>query len=294
MIIKELIHIAIAVALYYLWTEYYAVNSVIAISLSILAYLVLRAASNIKLLAQGILALQSPYRAELIIEPNFKKLFEHPEVKSFYDRALPALRGKDGLRCGKDALLEKYHFRFMVSNGLIWSDMHKTFWSEIMFRGRIIDTDRRFENEDDRDAREEEPYLAIQLKHGFVKMYFWGKTYEDDATVISQFPLFIFDDIPYSILNRVGFGEGKDAYLKLRRLNVPGNAVVTGKIMKKIEKARIIQAAQVEKYGFESFSEGDSDVTQDIDGEYELYDPDDGFSLFKDEYMTIRVKEFFD
>jgi hypothetical protein len=219
-------------------------------------------------------------KVEIIIEPKFGALFDHPKFKPFYDKAI-FFDDADtsGVECSDDSLMSKPSFRFIIMNNMFWSDAFKTFLTDIKFMGKIVDIE---------DAEELEPYLAFEIKNGILKMYHYPKNIKDSAALISQFPLYLFTSIPIPLLKFFAV-DNREIYFELRELyNAENDAI---QIRNNFDEAKKICERELEKCGFKLLSEGYTDVGQDMDGDFDIYDSNDGYTSFEDDFLIIKYKD---
>jgi hypothetical protein len=238
------------------------------------------------------------YKAEILIEPNYRELMNHEFVIGYYEKALPMLDRTDMLNnpsaeIGKepDAQIGEHAlwrdtFRFLVINNLFWSDKYKTFIKELRLGGKILDYNYA------EDVKE--PNLEIEIKHGLLRFWFSPSEMfsEIEPKLICEFPLYIFEDIPSEILSMKYGSKEWQNYLKLFKLSPrhPNNWI------DKSEKQAVLRHKILAEYGFDLHSEYDhaTDVYMDRDGDSQIFDYDDGFTGFKNTYCTIKIKEYFD
>lgn len=157
------------------------------------------------------------YTIEFILQPHFGTIMRHDAVKEYYDKVLPILKNHEAKASeGPNALDRKYSLRFIMVNGLFWSDVHKTFMDKLRTRGRILDYDIS-----DKDI---EPNLDIEIKNGLIRLWFSFSTSSGDRdrkeTLICEFPLFIYNNLPYQSLDFHGIKKDSpwNEYLALRKV----------------------------------------------------------------------------
>jgi len=103
-----------------------------------------------------------PYKVELIILPKWKNLIEYGnknlEVKNVFNKIQNTLEKEHGVKFGDggfgfikwaievkqgaekipDAFITKGGARFIIQNGLFWSDLQKTFFAELGFQEKVF------------------------------------------------------------------------------------------------------------------------------------------------------------
>jgi hypothetical protein len=229
------------------------VNGVASIVIASVVYIILTSITTLSR-HQALVS----YKMEFVLSPEWGKLIKHDTVKEYYDK-------------GQHALSERKEIRFRIVNGLIWSDFHKTFMDERFFSERILGYDI---SED-----EKEPYLDIELKKGLLRLWLsLPKKWSDNQTLICEFPLFIYERTPVSILN-FDFDDNWREYEELQAMS--------GSKKYYQKKQNILK-----KYGFEPYSNGErNDTYEDRDGEVQLLDHDRGYSWYKHPYLTVMITE---
>jgi len=239
------------------------------------------------------------YKAEILIEPNYRQLMNHEFVKDYYEKALPKIGRSDllnnpssqsiedsGIKIGEDSLWKESTLRFLVINNLFWSDIHKTFMKKLRLQNKIIDYDYT------EDVKE--PNFEIEIKNGLLRFWFSPSDMfsETEPKLICEFPLFVFENMSSKILSiEFGSKEWKN-YSKLIKLSKRNLNNWLDNSLKRSELCFEI----LTKYGFNSYSgyDHETDVYIDRDGDPQIFDYDDGFAGFKNRYCTIKIKEYFD
>jgi len=177
--------------------------------------------------------------------------------------------------------------RFVILNGIFWSDFHKTFTDELRLWGRILGHNI--------SEQEIEPDLDIDIRNGLVRLWLCpkspvcgnGHAYGDrvNETIVCQFPLVIFDEFPSELMNLHNSNDQSwwDEYHAIRKL--------TG--YKNMKKREQMVSGILKRYGFARHSKGDIDYNPgylDRDGEDISYDPDRGYVWYKHPFLTVGVR----
>ena len=270
-----------------------------SIVIGYIIFYILETQYSLKSFATNFSYLPCSYKAEIIIEPNYRQLMNHEFVKDYYEKALPKIGRADmlikpssqidkdsGAKLGDDSLWKKSTLRFLVINNLFWSDLHKTFIKKLRFQNKIIDYDYA------KDVKE--PNFEIEIENGLLRFWFSSSEMfsETEPKLICEFPLFVFENMPSETLSMKFRSKEWQNYLKLLKLS-PRN---TNNWLDKSEKQYELCSEILKKYGFDSYSEynHETDIYTDRDGDLQTFDYDDGFIGFKNTYCTIKLKEFLD
>ena len=241
------------------------------------------------------------YKAEIIVELDVEELIYHEFVRDRFEQARVDVASKKDLE--REHLMELYRddheqgagieyllrnvlsMRFLIINGLFWSDLHKTFKDRINFEHRLLGSDYA-------DAKHEEREVWIRIDKGMLSVG-WG--FEGDMTVyekglICQFPLYIFRNLSW---HRVGVSD--DAW---DRAGVSNDAIKCDKdwredffrARRKAARSGELDLRPVrqvlERYGFEAIAHYNEHSMCSFRG-----DLHDAFSHFKNKYMVVRFRE---
>ena len=288
------LNIGIAVAVYIYHVLFGQVSDVVACSLAFIVFWILQIVSVLLGWTETMSLSSFSYKAEFIVELDVDALLTHAFVQDRFETAREKLSFEREARRERllsqdfyreahengisvDGWLRKIvSMRFVIINGLFWSDVHKTFKQNINFDYRIFGS----EDED----RKAERAVNVAIRDGGLEVRWDLEGGIDlEESLIARFPLFIFWNLSW---HRIGVLRGKEleANLKQDFFQVRKKARKTGKIDLKI--VRKILA----KYGFEGVAEHEADSSS-VSHRSDLSDV---FNHYRSKYMAVRFCEIGD
>ena len=207
---------------------------------------------------EEMLATESKRRKrELVIELKCRSIMEHPKCAAYYAPFLErAMQGEDVVGEGRP-FINHDSFRLVYQgDDLIWSDFHNSFLEKFELRGHILNVDWP-------DSPSKEPQVWLRFEGSELQLFLVVKDPENplrrDTTPLSAFPA---SSLMYA------FESYEDTPKRLKAL-----------------------VGDLKERGFKWYTWGPPDPHENELGEMQLFEPDEGYVAFSDQWVCIKYKE---